>query len=85
MAGFGGISCPGTANCMAVGSSTDPTGESAFNLAEAWNRTNWSLVKTPSPGSTTNELGGVSCTSPPNCMAVGNFAGIGNELTLAES
>ena len=49
VAGFSGISCPGTAACMAVGSSTDPTGESAFNLAEAWNGTNWSLVKTPHP------------------------------------
>jgi len=85
VAGFGGISCPGTAACMAVGSSTDSTGESAFNLAEAWHGASWSLVTTPNPGSTTNELRGVSCTGASSCMAVGDFAGIGNELTLAES
>ena len=85
VAGFGGISCPGTLACMAVGSSTDPTGESSFNLAESWNGTSWSQVKTPSPGSTENELRGVSCTSAFSCMAVGDFAGIGNQLTLAES
>jgi hypothetical protein len=85
VAGFNGISCPGAAACMGVGSWTDPTGESAFNLAEAWNGTSWSIVKTPDPGSTSNELRGVSCISPSRCMAVGDFAGIGNELTLAES
>lgn len=82
---LGGISCPAAAACMGVGSWTDPTGESAFNLAEAWNGTSWSILRTPDPGSTTNELNDVSCTSPSSCMAVGNFAGIGNELTLAES
>jgi hypothetical protein len=54
-------------------------------MAEAWNGTSWSLVTTPNPGSTENELRGVSCTSPSSCMAVGDFAGIGNQLTLAES
>jgi hypothetical protein len=85
IAGIGGISCPAAAACMGTGAATDPTGESSFNLAEAWNGTSWSLVKTPSPGSTNNELRGVSCTSPSACMAVGDFTGFGNEMTLAES
>jgi hypothetical protein len=85
VAGLGGISCPGPAACMAVGARTDPTGESTFNLAESWNGTGWSLVHTPNPGSTVNELFGLSCTSPTNCMAVGDFVGIGNGHTLAES
>ena len=34
---------------MGVGSWTDPTGESALNLAEAWDGTSWSVVKTPHP------------------------------------
>lgn len=46
---MGGISCPAAAACMAVGSWTDPTGESSFNLAEAWNGTSWKVVKTPRP------------------------------------
>ena len=82
---MGGISCPAAAACMGVGSWTDPTGESAFNLAEAWDGTSWTILKTPNPGSTNNELFGVSCTSPSSCMAVGDFQGIGNGLTLAES
>jgi len=82
---MGGISCPAAAACMGVGSWTDPTGESSFNLAEAWNGTSWTILRTPDPGSDNNELFGVSCTSPSNCMAVGDFIGIGNGMTLAES
>ena len=82
---MGGISCTGPSNCMGVGSWTDPTGESSFNLAEAWNGTSWNILRTPDPGSTNNELFGISCTSPSNCMAVGDFIGIGNGMTLAES
>ena len=70
---------------MAVGAGTDQTGEVGFNEAASWNGTSWKLLRTPNPGSTSNELRGVSCTSPSRCMAVGDFAGIGNELTLAES
>jgi hypothetical protein len=84
-AGLGAVSCPGPSACMAAGSAFDPTGESSFNVAEAWNGTTWSLLRTPNPGSVNNELRGISCTSPSRCMAVGDFAGIGNELTLAES
>jgi len=84
-AGFGGVACASAAACMGVGSWTDPTGESSFNLAEAWNGTSWSIIRTPDPGSSANELRGVACTSPSGCMAVGDFAGIGNELTLAEA
>ena len=85
VASFGSVSCPAVAACMGVGSWTDPTGESSFNLAEAWNGTSWSIIRTPDPGSSANELRGVACTSPSGCMAVGDFAGIGNELTLAEA
>jgi hypothetical protein len=85
VAGLGGISCPVATACMGVGSGTDPTGESSFNLAETWNGTSWSILKTPNPGSSNNELRGVSCTGPSSCMAVGDFAGIGNELTVAET
>lgn len=70
---------------MAAGSGTDPTGESGFTLAEAWNGTSWSLLRTPSPGSFADELRGVSCTSSSSCMAVGDFTGTGNEHTLAEA
>jgi len=83
-AGLGRISCTGPTACMAVGGGVDQTGESGFNVAEQWNGTSWHLLRTPNPGATSNELRGVSCTSPSSCMAAGDFTGIGNEMTLAE-
>jgi hypothetical protein len=84
-AGLSGVSCPGPAACMAVGSGVDQTGESGFTVGESWNGTSWSLLKTPSPGATSNELRGVSCTSQARCMAVGDTTGFGNQHTLAEA
>jgi hypothetical protein len=84
-AGFDSVSCLSPASCLAVGSAVDQTGESGFNVAEAWNGTSWSLLRTPDPGSTSNELRGVSCASTSACMAVGDFTGIGNQHTLAEA
>jgi hypothetical protein len=83
-AGLGGVSCTSPTSCMSTGSAFDQTGESSFNVAEAWNGTSWSLLRTPSPGSTNNELRGLSCTSASRCMSVGDETGIGNEHTLAE-
>jgi hypothetical protein len=34
---------------MATGAALDQTGESQFALAQAWNGTAWSVVKTPRP------------------------------------
>ena len=84
-AGLGSVACTSPASCMAVGAAIDQTGESSFNVAEAWNGTSWSLLRTPSPGSTNNELRGVSCTSASSCLAVGDDIGIGNGHTLAEA
>jgi hypothetical protein len=84
-AGFSGISCTGPAACMATGGGASGEGESGFTMAQSWNGTSWNLVKSPSPGSFSDALLGVSCTGPSSCMAVGNFQGIGNEFTLAEA
>jgi hypothetical protein len=70
---------------MATGGGASGEGESGFTLAESWNGTSWSLVPSPSPGSFSDELRGVSCTSPGSCMAVGDFEGTGNQFTLAEA
>ena len=84
-AGFDAISCTGPAACMATGFALAEEGESGITLAESWNGTAWSLLKAPSPGSASDELLGVSCTSPSSCLAVGDFQGSGNEFTLAEA
>jgi hypothetical protein len=78
-------SCTAVTNCMAVGYWVDQEGENNATLAESWNGTSWTLLKTPDPGSMIDELFGLSCTSAANCMAVGDQQGIGNGLTLAES
>jgi hypothetical protein len=48
-AGFDAVSCTSASACMATGASLDQTGESQFTLAESWNGTSWSVVKTPRP------------------------------------
>jgi hypothetical protein len=85
-AGFADISCPSATACMATGSSTDQINEAQFTLAESWNGTRWTLLHTPNPSSSsTAELLGLSCVSASDCMAVGDFQGIGNQVTLAEA
>ena len=53
-------------------------------LAESWNGTRWSLVRSPNVGREGNRLVGVSCVSANACMAVGFTQG-GPGGTLAES
>jgi len=84
-AGFDGISCTGPAACMATGFASGEEGESGITLAESWNGTSWRLLKAPSPGSSSDELLGVSCTSSSSCMAVGDFENAGPQFTLAEA
>ena len=86
-AGFSAVSCTRPAACMAVGSSEDQVGEFETSVAEAWNGTRWTPLHTPVRGSFADELRGIACTSPANCMAVGTFAGDNNVplRTLAEA
>jgi hypothetical protein len=65
------VSCPSATGCVAVGSRRDRTG-AGVTLAESWNGTTWSVLKTPNPpGSHNSALTGVSCTSATFCIAVG--------------
>jgi hypothetical protein len=84
-AGLNSVSCTGATACMATGGGATGEGESGFTLAESWNGSSWSLLSSPSPGSFSDELRGVSCTSATSCMAVGDFEGTGNQFTLAEA
>lgn len=84
-AGFDGISCTGPAACMATGAALGEEGESGITLTESRNGTTWSLLTAPSPGTSSDELLGVSCTSPSSCLAVGDQQGAGDEFTLAEA
>ncbi len=65
-----GVSCAGTAFCMAVGSYSDGTNDQA--LQQKWNGTSWATV-TSSSSSPSVDLNDVSCVSASFCMAVGTF------------
>jgi hypothetical protein len=47
-------------------------------LIEQWNGTRWSVVKSPSPGSQTNNLAGVAAVSATDVWAVGFYANSSN-------
>jgi hypothetical protein len=88
-----GVSCASAAACMAVGASglasggaSRLSGSQQQTLIESWDGTRWSVLPSPSPGSTGSALFGVSCVSDDVCAAVGatgNSGGI--ERPLAES
>lgn len=83
-----GVSCTSATRCTAVGeylsSSYDPQ-----TLIEVWNGVVWNTASSPDPGSTANQLDGVSCTSSSACTAVGYLTnGSGSsatQQTLVES
>jgi hypothetical protein len=76
-----GVSCASATACTAVGYYVNSAGNEV-TLAESWNGSEWHVQLPPNPsGSTYSYLnGGVSCTSPTECAAVGYAKG----LALAE-
>jgi hypothetical protein len=80
-----GVSCTSSSTCVAVGYYTNGSGVEE-TLIESWNGTSWSVASSPSPGSVSNSLNGVFCTSANNCVAVGSYAnGSGSDESLVES
>jgi hypothetical protein len=78
-----GVSCPETNECIAVGYATTAAGE--LSLAERWSGARWAILPTPNPtGSTFSLFGGVSCTSPNECIAVGSYFVGGVQRPLSE-
>ena len=78
------VSCSSATSCTAVGNYYDASASTPKTLIESWNGGSWSIVPSPSPGSSNNDLSGVSCTSSSNCTAVGYFTNSTNN-TLVES
>ena len=62
--GLWSVSCPSLAVCIAVGGQNQP-------LVERWNRTRWSVQRTPAIPGASGGLKGVSCSSRTACVAVG--------------
>ena len=68
-----GVSCTRQGPCIAAGFFTIVTGIEVM-LAERWNGIRWKVQRSLYPsGATGVEFGGVSCTSPNYCAAVGFF------------
>ena len=81
------VSCATPIYCVATGYQFEP-GENGqqLNLIESWDGSSWSVVPSPSPSSSRNNLQGVHCSGPLLCLAVGwTVNGLGNPQTLVES
>ena len=68
---FMSVSCTSPSGCTAVGSYYPGPSLPARTLAERWNGTSWSVESTPNGSRGDNDLGGVSCASSRECVAVG--------------
>jgi hypothetical protein len=82
-----GVSCVSVTSCEAVGAYSPAQLAPSRTLAESWNGSRWSVVRSADRGSRGNVLAGVSCTSPAGCVAVGYdyYSSSGNAQTLVES
>ncbi len=88
--GLYGVSCTSPTACTAVGESDTGLAYSPSNidyqsLAETWNGATWAIQDAPRSGPGIDGfLNGVSCTSPAECIAVGDNSPVTGSVTLAE-
>src|SRR2546423_13698011 len=66
------LSALSPSDIWAVGVQTNSSGYDR-TLAEHWNGSTWSIVPTPNPGSSHNDLNAVSAVSTNNVWAVGDY------------
>jgi hypothetical protein len=77
------LSCSATNACEGVGQTVDARGNTR-SLAEAWNGTRWTNQFAPSIAGPLTSLGGVSCSDPTSCMAIGIYQGNASGGSIAE-
>jgi hypothetical protein len=71
---LGGVSCPSTTNCFAVGSAGQPNSTTVLAFLQHWNGHTWSIMTSPKPkGAQSLGLSGVSCSTTTSCFAVGSY------------
>jgi hypothetical protein len=77
---LGAVSCTAPSACTTTGEQHSATGI-VHTVAERWNGTTWRIQPTPNPPKARfASLGGVACTGPSACLAVGSS----DQGTLAE-
>jgi hypothetical protein len=68
------VKCITATDCVAVGGQARYNEVFGRRLVEHWNGIAWSIVASPGPAPASNSyLGGLSCATRTNCMAVGHF------------
>jgi hypothetical protein len=67
------VSCTSPVSCIAVGTASYGGEPPQASLIESWNGTVWSVDSAAGKGSFGNGLGGVSCITSTDCVAVGNY------------
>jgi hypothetical protein len=70
--GAGGVACPASHQCVAVGVGYPRTGPGYFAVAAYWNGSRWSTEKAAGAG-TSSLLAAVSCPLPASCYAAGEY------------
>ena len=69
-----GVTCAAAADCWAVGEYINTPSAGYQTLVERWNGTLWSVISSPNPDPAQhNFLFAVSCSSPTECSAVGDY------------
>lgn len=64
--------CVSASDCWVAGDFIPPGGRTQ-TLFEHWNGQSWSVVNSPSPGASFNNLRGVACGSASQCWGVGGY------------
>jgi hypothetical protein len=82
---LGGVACPTSTVCTAVGHYVNSRANKEVTLAERWDGTTWSVQSTPSPGNGPDGLTSVACPATTSCIAAGvQFQPHGKFLPLGE-
>ena len=69
--GLQSVTCSSSATCFSVGTAGFDFSTTTKTLIERWNGTTWSILASPSPDPSANDLTGVACASTKPCFAVG--------------
>ncbi len=65
------VTCTGTSNCWAMGSTMDASGNPSTTLAEHWDGSAWTVTPSLNPPTPANIINAVTCIDASDCWATG--------------